>query len=616
MNPRSFLVLLHDLAAALLAWWLAYLLRFNFDVPLEFRQAMWQFTAVVLPVDAFVFWLFGLYRGMWRFASLPDLKRILMAVGLASLAAPMVLYLVWRLALVPRSVLVLSPILLVLAMGGSRFLYRLAKDGHLFPLAVGAERVGVLVLGAGSAAATLLRDLSFHPSWRVVGLLDDAPDKQGRMLQGVRVLGTLREAKAVAKHLDVTQVIIAMPSASHGARRRALELATTAGLSVLTVPSFDDLMSGRVSISQVRKVELDDLLGRDPVKLDTEGLKGLLTGKVVMVTGAGGSIGSELCRQIALFHPSLLVLFEANEFAIYTLEQEFRQQQPGLEFVCMVGDVKHRRRLEQVMRRYRPAVVFHAAAYKHVPMMEDENTWEAVQNNVLGTYEVARAAANHGVRRFVFISTDKAVNPTNVMGATKRLAEIVCQAMQRKAATRFEMVRFGNVLGSTGSVIPKFREQIARGGPITVTHPDIIRYFMSIPEAAQLVLQAGAMGLGGEIFVLDMGEPVKIVDLARDMIRLSGFTEDEIRIEFTGLRPGEKLFEELLADDEQTLATPHPKLRVAKAREVEDGWLEDMLNWLNPEQLPEDAEVRRDLRRWVPEYAPAARPSLKPCLSG
>jgi FlaA1/EpsC-like NDP-sugar epimerase len=611
MTLRSFVVLLHDLAAALFAWWLAYLLRFNFDIPADSLASMWQSAAVVLPVDALVFWLFGLYRGMWRFASLPDLKRIFMAVGLAALAAPMALYMAFHMALVPRSVLVLSPMLLVLAMGGSRFLYRLAKDGHLLPLREGAERVGVLVLGAGSSAAKLLRDLSVHPSWRVVGLLDDAPDKQGRMLHGVRVLGTLDEAKAVAKDLDVTQAIIAMPSASHGARRRALELATNAGLTVLTVPSFDDLISGRVSISQVRKVELDDLLGRDPVNLDTEGLKGVLTGKVVMVTGAGGSIGSELCRQIAQFRPSLLVLFEANEFAIYTLEQEFRQHLPGLEFVCVVGDVKHRRRLEQVMGRYRPAVVFHAAAYKHVPMMEDENTWEAVQNNVLGTYEVARAAAIHGVQRFVFISTDKAVNPTNVMGTTKRLAEMVCQAMQRNATTRFEMVRFGNVLGSTGSVIPKFREQIARGGPITVTHPDIIRYFMSIPEAAQLVLQAGAMGLGGEIFVLDMGEPVKIVDLARDMIRLSGCSEEEIRIEFTGLRPGEKLFEELLADGEQTLATPHPKLRVAKAREVDAGWLEDILVWLNQEQLPEDAEVRRDLRRWVPEYAPAVRPALK-----
>ncbi|MDD5296574.1 MAG: nucleoside-diphosphate sugar epimerase/dehydratase [Rhodocyclaceae bacterium] len=610
MNVRSFLVLLHDLAAVMLAWWLAYLLRFNFEIPAEYRQAMWQSAMVVLPVNALVFWLFGLYRGMWRFASLPDLKRILLAVGLGSLAAPMALYLIFHMAQVPRSVLVLTPVLLVLAMGGSRFLYRLGKDGHLLPLGEGSGRSGVLVLGAGSAAATLLRDLSFHPAWRVVGLLDDAPDKRGRMLHGVRVLGTLTEAGSIAKDMDVTQVIIAMPSASHGARRRAMELATSAGLSVLTVPSFDDLISGRVSISQIRKVELDDLLGRDPVNLDTEGLKGLLTGKVVMVTGAGGSIGSELCRQIAVFQPALLVLFEANELAIYNLEQEFQQHLPGLEFVCVVGDVKHRRRLDQVMERYRPAVVFHAAAYKHVPMMENENTWEAIQNNVRGTYEVARAAAAHGVQRFVFISTDKAVNPTNVMGASKRLAEMVCQAMQGTTTTRFQMVRFGNVLGSTGSVIPKFREQIASGGPVTVTHPDIIRYFMSIPEAAQLVLQAGAMGLGGEIFVLDMGEPVKILDLARDMIRLSGFTEDEIRIELTGLRPGEKLFEELLADDEHTLATPHPKLRVAKAREMDPDWLDELLPWLKQEHLPEDAEVRRDLRRWVPEYAPTTRPVL------
>jgi len=605
MNPRSFLVLVHDVTAALLAWWLAYLLRFNFDIPAESRQLMWQSAGVVLPVDAVVFWTFGLYRGMWRFASLPDLKRILMAVGLAALATPMALYLAFHMALVPRSILVLSPLLLVFAMGGSRFLYRTAKDGHLLNLGDPAGKTGVLVLGAGSAAATLLRDLSVHPAWRVVGILDDAPEKQGRMLHGVRVMGTLEEVRRIAKDMAVTQVIIAMPSASHGDRRRAVQLATAAGLSVLTVPSFDDLMSGRVAISQVRKVELDDLLGRDPVTLDTDGLKGLLTAKVVMVTGAGGSIGSELCRQIAVYQPSLLLLFEANEFAIYNLEQEFRQQLPALKFICVVGDVKNRRRLEQVMGRYHPAVVFHAAAYKHVPMMEDENAWEAVQNNVLGTYELARAAAQLGVERFVLISTDKAVNPTNVMGASKRLAEMVCQAMQGTCATRFEMVRFGNVLGSTGSVIPKFREQIARGGPITVTHPDIIRYFMSIPEAAQLVLQAGAMGLGGEIFVLDMGEPVRIKDLALDMIRLSGFTEDDIRIEFTGLRPGEKLYEELLADDEHTVSTPHPKLRVAKARKIEAAWLEELLPWLNQERLPEDEEVRRDLQTWVPEYSPS-----------
>jgi FlaA1/EpsC-like NDP-sugar epimerase len=299
-----------------------------------------------------------------------------------------------------------------------------------------------------------------------------------------------------------------------------------------------------------------------------------------------------------------------NEYAMYKVDEHLREAFPEIPVASIVGDIKNARRVNQVMHQYSPALVFHAAAYKHVPLMEETNTWEAVRNNVLGTYVVARAAIDYGVKKFVFISTDKAVNPTNVMGATKRLAEMVCQALQASSATRFEMVRFGNVLGSAGSVIPKFQEQIDRGGPVTVTHPEMVRYFMSIPEASQLVLQAGCMGLGGEIFVMDMGEPVKIVDLARDMIRLSELSENEIRIVYTGLRPGEKLFEELLADDEHTRPTPHPKLRIAKAREVDPGWLEGLLEWLNQDRIPTDSEVRRDLKRWVPEFQSQVRPRL------
>ncbi|HYL19072.1 MAG TPA: UDP-N-acetylglucosamine 4,6-dehydratase family protein, partial [Burkholderiales bacterium] len=324
-----------------------------------------------------------------------------------------------------------------------------------------------------------------------------------------------------------------------------------------------------------------------------------------MVTGAGGSIGSELCRQIARFRPARLVLFELSEFALYRIEQEFSREHPELSIVCAVGDTRNRLRVEQILREHRPRVVFHAAAYKHVPLMEQVNAWEAVQNNVLGTYTLGEAAARNGVEEFVLISTDKAVNPVNVMGASKRLAEMVCQGLQAHGRTRFVMVRFGNVLGSTGSVIPKFRQQIAEGGPVTVTHPDITRYFMSIPEAAQLVLQAGAMGKGGEIFVLDMGEPVRIADLAREMIRLSGFTENDIRVTFTGLRPGEKLYEEVLADDERTLRTPHPKLRIAQARAVDSDWLPRLVQWLVRPATPSDDEVRADLLRWVPEYRTA-----------
>ncbi|MDO9010086.1 MAG: nucleoside-diphosphate sugar epimerase/dehydratase, partial [Thiobacillus sp.] len=354
----------------------------------------------------------------------------------------------------------------------------------------------------------------------------------------------------------------------------------------------------------LRRIELDDLLGRDPVALDDSGLHQLLTGQTVMVTGAGGSIGSELCRQIAHFAPGKLVLFEQSELALYSMEQELPQRFPGVQIVPVIGDVKNAVWVNQVMAEHRPAVVFHAAAYKHVPLMENSNAWEAVRNNVLGTQVVAAAAQAHGVGKFVMISTDKAVNPTNVMGATKRLAEMVCQAMQQANGTRFVSVRFGNVLGSSGSVIPKFQQQIEAGGPVTVTHPDITRYFMSIPEAAQLVLQAGLMGKGGEIFVLDMGEPVKIAELAKLMIRLSGADVDRIRIEYTGLRPGEKLYEELLADDESTLPTPHPKLRVAQARAANVDWHAECLAWLAHVDPHDEATVKRQLKTWVPEYQP------------
>jgi FlaA1/EpsC-like NDP-sugar epimerase len=395
-----------------------------------------------------------------------------------------------------------------------------------------------------------------------------------------------------------------MPEAGHSARRRAVEICTRAGIKVLTVPSFDDLISERVTVSQIRHVELDDLLGRDPVVLDTPGMRGWLADRVVMVTGAGGSIGAELCRQIARYKPGRLVLFEQNELALYAIEQEFARRFPEISVTPVIGDVKDAGRVEQVMGAYKPSVIFHAAAYKHVPLMEGENAWQAVYNNVVGTRVIARAAISAGVEKFVFISTDKAVNPTNVMGASKRLAEMVCQALQQGSGTRFVMVRFGNVLGSTGSVIPKFREQIAMGGPVTVTHPEITRYFMSIPEAVQLVMQAGLMGQGGEIFVLDMGEPVKIADLARDLIKLSGFEEQDIRIVYTGLRPGEKLYEEPLAEGENLLPTPHSKIMIARARPENTDWLLLVESRLGSMQYPDDVTVKSELRKWVPEYTP------------
>jgi FlaA1/EpsC-like NDP-sugar epimerase len=601
IHYRNLLAFLHDVAAAIIVWFAAFWLRFNMEIPPFYLDGMVKSLFVVVPLQAISFWYFGLYRGIWRYASVSDLQRILLAVTVVGFGMAALVFMTSLQYLIPRTVLILDPLLLVLAMGGSRFAFRAWREHQLY----GEMRLlgePVLVLGAGDTAVNLLKEFARSEEWRVVGLLDDDPAKLGRLLNGVRVLGPLADVAKWAEKMQVRHAIVALPSVSARVRRRVVEAAAHAGINVLTVPSFDDLLSGNVMVSQVRRIELDDLLGRDPVELDNAGLHGLLGGKVVMVSGAGGSIGSELCRQISRFRPRRLIFFELNEFSLYRLEEEFRRDFPSIEIACLIGDVKNVARVSQVLDEYKPAVLFHAAAYKHVPLMECANAWEAVLNNARGSHALAAAAAAAGVEKFVLISTDKAVNPTNVMGASKRLAEILCHSLQKPAGMRVVIVRFGNVLGSAGSVVPKFREQIASGGPITVTHPEITRYFMSIPEAAQLVLQAALMGAGGEIFVLDMGEPVRIVDLARDLIRLSGYTEEDIKIVFTGLRAGEKLYEELLADDEHTLPTPHHKLRVAKAKTVAADQPGEILQWLAGCQPLADDEVRRRLRLWLPEY--------------
>jgi len=599
-NPRTLAAFAHDLVAAALAWLIAFQLRFNFAVPAEFWQAALFSLFWVLPMFGVLFSIFGLYRGLWRFASLSDLQHLLAAVITgALLTTAAVVFL--KLGPIPRSVLVLHPLLLALVMGGSRFAYRSWKEHRLYgPAKMRGQPV--LVLGAGEAADSLLRELNRSGLWYAVALVDENPNKVGRRLRGLPVFGPLGNVGEIAERYGVKHVIMAMPGAKASERRRAAELASAAGLTIMTMPSYNDLLTGKVAISNIRRVELEDLLGRDAVSLDDAGLHELLTGRVIMVSGAGGSIGSELCRQIAKFAPSKLVLFEASEFSLYRIDDELAQSFPEISRGAWAGDVRDAARVAEVLAAESPAVVFHAAAYKHVPLMEHDNAWQAVRTNALGTLTLARAAQKANVDKFVLISTDKAVNPTNVMGASKRLAERLCRAQQSEGNTRFVTVRFGNVLGSNGSVIPKFREQIARGGPLTVTHPDIVRYFMTIPEACQLVLQAGWMGQGGEIFVLDMGDPVKILDLARDMIRLSGFSEDEIRIEFTGLRPGEKLYEELLADDEATLPTPHPKLRIARLVDnMSDTEREELMAWLLSSTRPA-LEVKAGLGRFVPEY--------------
>ncbi|NOT66650.1 MAG: polysaccharide biosynthesis protein [Methylotenera sp.] len=604
INPRTFLALLHDVVVAAIAWVAAYLLRFNFTIPVEHFQNMLQSLPYVVLLQGVVFIVFGLYRGMWRFSSMSDLKLIILAIGSAALVITASLFMLSSGIIIPRSVLILDPLLLTIMMGGSRLAYRAWKEHQQYGTAF-KQGAPVIILGAGEAAITLVKDLARSTQWRVVGLLDDDKSMLGREVLGIKVLGTIERLADLHQGYEVKHVIVAMPSVHHQMRRQAIELANQLDLDVLTVPAIDDLMSGKVSISQIRKVDVEDLLGRDAVKLDDFGLRGLIEGHAVLVSGAGGSIGSELCRQIVKFKPSTLVCLDISEFSLYNLEQEFSALNIPIKLEYMTGDVKNSQRMKDLLAQFKPAVVFHAAAYKHVPLMENGNVWEALSNNVIGTHTIANACKEAGVKKFVLISTDKAVNPTNVMGATKRLAEMVCQGLQgHDEGTRFVVVRFGNVLGSSGSVIPKFREQIAKGGPITITHPEITRYFMSIPEAAQLVMQAGLMSNGGEIFVLDMGEPVKIANLAADMIRLSGLQADEIKIEYVGLRPGEKLYEELLADDEHTMPTPHEKLRIAQARQADNTWVNSLLKWIANCQSANESLIKNELKFWVEEYSP------------
>jgi FlaA1/EpsC-like NDP-sugar epimerase len=507
---------------------------------------------------------------------------------------------------VPRAVLALHPVVALMGLALARLAYRMLYE-HARSRITGsdAEVKRAIVMGAGDAARRLLAGIQ-HQGWIVLGLLDDDPAKRGARIGGVHVLGPLEGVQDRDLRGEATHIIVAMPAARGAQRRRAFELAAPTGLPVLTVPSASELHTGRAGIERVRDIEPEDLLGREPVQLDEAGIAEALSGKTVLVTGAGGSIGSELCRQLAMYGPARLVLLEQSEFNLYSIEQALSAQFPQLQLVRLVGDVKDLDGLRAAFSRWHPQVVFHAAAYKHVPLMEEHNAAAALRNNTLGTYHAALAAAETGAERFVLISTDKAVNPTNVMGASKRAAERVVSALAgQHPDTRFIAVRFGNVLGSSGSVIPKFKEQIAAGGPVTVTHPDIIRYFMTIPEAARLVLQAAAIGESGQVLVLDMGEPVKIVDLARDMIRLSGHSVDEIPIVFSGLRPGEKLYEELLADADTTLPTPVARLRLAQLHDEDAGAVMAWVKSLPVDQGLQDDAVRRLLQAVVPEYRPA-----------
>jgi FlaA1/EpsC-like NDP-sugar epimerase len=605
------LVFLFDLFAVLVAWTGGLLVRFNFAWPSDYDLEIVQVLAILLPIHTLACHWSGLYRGIWRFASLPDLKRVLRAVTASTIG----LLAIKAIGLhsgpaLPRAMLVLYPLLLATTMCGGRVAWRMWKEYRLYG---GLATTGrpVVVVGAGNGGAMLVHALAHSADWRVVALVDDDKKKWGLELSGVPVAGGVSSLSKVLADYQAAHVILAMASASQTVIGRAVNIAVASGAQAFMIPGIEELMSGRVTIDAMRPVNVEDLLGRDPVNIDTTHVHDLIAHRTILITGAGGSIGSELCRQLARFEPERLLLLETGEYALYSIAEWFAHYHPEIKVVPLIGDIKDTHRNEAIFANWQPQIVFHAAAYKHVPLMETHNAWQAIRNNVLGTLQLARCARQHGVERFVMISTDKAVNPTNVMGASKRMAEMICQALAVQNGTRFEVVRFGNVLGSTGSVIPKFQRQIARGGPVTVTHPEITRYFMSIPEAAQLVLQAVTQGQGGEIFVLDMGEPVKIADLARNMIRLSGYSDTQIRIEFTGLRPGEKLYEELLADAERTRPTPHPKLRIALARPVAVDFLDALQTWLHQPGPVSDESVRRDIARWVRDYKPAQHDTPK-----
>jgi FlaA1/EpsC-like NDP-sugar epimerase len=603
---RTGIALSHDIVWAIIIWLGCYWLRQGQDYGVLWFNALTT-APLAVGVEVLCFISFGLYRGIWRYSSITDLKRIALAIGTAALIIPTVM-LLWRGSEgVPRTVYLLNPLLLLLAMCTGRMFYRWWKEERPMAHKRLQGKPVILLAADGNELLSVVNSFRRSTSWALVCILEEGMNAHGREIAGVPVLRGWKRLPEMADQYKAAHVILVDVSSDHNRRREAYELCETANAKLLLLPRVEDYMSGRVRISSLREVELDDLLGRDPVALDSEQIDNLVRNEVVLVTGAGGSIGSELCRQIASRQPALLVLFELSEFSLYALEQQLELQFPGVSIKTIIGDVKDSSRLRQLLLSYRPTVIFHAAAYKHVPLMERDNAWETVLNNALGTLRLAETIAavrdEVKLKRLVFISTDKAVNPSSVMGASKRLSEMLLQIWSTRTGIAAVTVRFGNVLGSTGSVIPKFRQQIARGGPITVTHPEVRRYFMSIQEACGLVLQSAVMGAAHEIFVLEMGEPVRIVDLAKDLIRLSGYREEEIGIEFNGLRPGEKLFEELLTDSEHTLKTRHAKVRVARYSDLPDAqWEAEVRQWLNQPGKLTDIETRRGLARFIPEY--------------
>ena len=602
-------IILHDLGMVTLAWGLAIILRYDWPLTPEVEMTFWQVLPLVVMVQSVVLWYGGLYQGIWRFTSMPDLATILRTAILGTLAIALVLVLFNRLELIPRSSLVFYPFLLIFLLGMPRLLYRLWYEHSFnFLLATPKNNKRVLVLGAGTSGDMLVRDMLRNQGcgYIPVGFLDDEPRLHGGKVQGVPILGNIDELAETVDSLQIDIIIIAIPAATNEQMRRVVELCERCAVPVRTLPKLDNIVQGQVNLSALRDVAIDDLLGRAKVQLDWQIIVAGLRGKVVMVSGGGGSIGSELCRQVARLNPTALVIFERCEFNLYQVEMQLCQEFPELVLHAHLGDITDTVAVHHILARYHPDVIFHAAAYKHVPMLQSQAR-EAARNNVLGTKILAEAATAQNCQTFVMISTDKAVNPTNMMGATKRAAEIICQALNGRSATRFITVRFGNVLGSAGSVVPLFKAQIAQGGPLTVTHPQISRYFMTIPEACQLILQAGVMGQGGEIFVLDMGKPVKISYLAEQMIRLSGkLPHKDIKIIYTGLRPGEKLHEELFHAEEKMGKTNHAKILLADHRS--NNWeqlIDILLKLAEACDNYSEKEIEVVLKRLVPELREA-----------
>lgn len=561
-------IILHDMLMTTLAWQAAWWIRFN----LEFPFYNWQLSLYTLPlvliVQGLVFNRFKLHRGLWRFASLPDLWNIFRAAVFGAVFITLVLFIWSRLEGIPRSILVLYPVLLMFLLGGPRLAYRMWKD-HSFNIKpiTGGKRV--LIIGAGRAGEMLVRDMLRDGQYAPIGFIDDNPSLQNSEIHGIRVLGKIDDIPEISEQKQPDIIIIAVPSAGSDQMRKIISACEETGVLLRTLPKIQDMVSGQVTISELREVSIEDLLGREKVELDWNIIQQGLSNKTVLVSGGGGSIGSELCKQIARLNPAALVIFERGEFNLYNIERSVLASNPAVKIHAILGDLCDREKVDHVIKLYKPDVIFHAAAYKHVPMLQAQ-VREAVRNNILATKNLAESAIKYHCNKFVFISTDKAVNPANVLGSSKRVAEMYCEWKNQAGKTRFITVRFGNVLDSDGSVVPLFREQIKNGGPVTVTHPEITRFFMTIPEASQLILQAGAMGKGGEIYILDMGDPVKITYLAEQMIKLSGRVPgQDIKIVYSGLRMGEKLFEELFYENEIKEVTDHPKILLARHSDID-----------------------------------------------